>query len=466
MIVVKNKTLHFFSLWLLIALLTIVIFITIPFGNFQRTDFNVFVTFAVNGFLWICLLIKEANKYSYSLMMMHWLFCFLFFFVAPIVQFANNFFPWVNALSSDSITKANIYLTFWTFFVILGHSLKIKPYKNKTIFYFKRNKKLWYLTLFLTFMSVLIMIYRLKTAGFSNLLSRGTASIHYSDLSSISLILNKVLQAISYFAVIFSFINEKINKRGKIFIIIAFATLLISYFPSSLSRNAAGVVYFGLLLTMSSYMKKNKNFLVLFLSLFIIIFPFLNAFRRASFYDVDIIMYLKNIVNNISNIWMANSYDAYTMLNVVMEYININGNTFGHQLLGVFFFFIPRTLWLSKPIGSGAFVSGNSLWNFTNVSCPLPAEALINFGITGLIIFAIFVGFICKKIDSFYWKNIDVSGEQINKFELIYPVLLMFFFFMCRGDLLSSTAYMIAYIIVWYILIKFININIKIKNFN
>ncbi|WP_413854063.1 hypothetical protein [Candidatus Ruminimicrobium bovinum] len=297
--------------------------------------------------------------------------------------------------------------------------------------------------------------------------SRATSGISYSENSSITLLLGKILQSISYFAVIFSFINKKLNKKGSIFVFISSLSLLISFFPTSLARNTTGVIYLGLLLTLSKTLKTNKLFIILFLGAFLILFPFLNAFRNISFYNVSITQSILNVFNNLSIVWLAGDYDAYTMLNLVIDYIHINSITFGYQLLGVVLFFIPRIFWMSKPIGSGAFIAENYNWNFTNVSCPLPAESLINFGFIGLIIFGILIGFIAKKLDLFYWENIDISGKQINNFELIYPVILMFFFFMCRGDLLSSTAYMMAYIFVWFILIKILNINIlQLKKYN
>ena len=302
------------------------------------------------------------------------------------------------------------------------------------------------------------MFYRLKEVGFTNLLSRGTSRMIYSDYSSLSLLYSKILQAISYFSVVFAFVNTKINKNGRIFILISFFCLLVSFFPFSLARNSTAVIYGGLILTLSTTLKKNKFFIILFFSAFLILFPFFSAFRRVSFFDVPIIQSILNVFENLSEVWLSGDYDAYTILNLVIEYINAKSITFGYQLLGVILFFVPRIWWLSKPIGSGAFVTENSLFDFTNISCPLPAEGLINFGFIGLIIFGVVVGFITKKLDILYWKNIDTTGNNINRFELIYPVLLMFFFFMCRGDLLSSTAYMMSFIVVWHILIKLTSI--------
>jgi hypothetical protein len=90
---------------------------------------------------------------------------------------------------------------------------------------------------------------------------------------------------------------------------------------------------------------------------------------------------------------------------------------------------------------------GESLgWTFTNVSCPLPGEAYINFGAFGIILFGIGSGFISKLMDRFYWEK---KSDVKTKFDVLYAISLMMFFFMLRGDLLSSWAYMVAFISVW-----------------
>ena len=52
-------------------------------------------------------------------------------------------------------------------------------------------------------------------------------------------------------------------------------------------------------------------------------------------------------------------------------------------------------------------------------------------------------------LDSCYWCR---DNEDNRRIDVLYPVIMMLFFFMCRGDLLSSAAYMVAYIVVGYIM--------------
>lgn len=54
-----------------------------------------------------------------------------------------------------------------------------------------------------------------------------------------------------------------------------------------------------------------------------------------------------------------------------------------------------------------------------------------------------------RFLDNCYWYR---DKEDDRRIDVVYPVTMMMFFFMCRGDLLSSAAYMVAYIVVGYIM--------------
>jgi oligosaccharide repeat unit polymerase len=103
-------------------------------------------------------------------------------------------------------------------------------------------------------------------------------------------------------------------------------------------------------------------------------------------------------------------------------------------------------MWPNKPYGSGSYMGQSLNWSFTNISCPLPGEAYINFGIFGIILFGVVFGFISKLMDRFYWEK---TSDTRTKFDILYAIMLMMFFFMLRGDLLSSWAYFLAFVFIW-----------------
>ena len=136
----------------------------------------------------------------------------------------------------------------------------------------------------------------------------------------------------------------------------------------------------------------------------------------------------------------------------IQEYVNQFGFSYGYQLLGALLFFVPRSIWPSKPYGTGrmAFEALHQHW-FTNVSAPLVAEGYSNFGIIGLIFFGLIVGSASNSIDKKFWN--DKRNFSFTK--VLYPFIMLKFFFMLRGDLLSSWSYMFAQLVVGYAVLKF-----------
>ena len=443
------------SLGLFVLLLSVLIMV-LPFGNFRRADIAILSSFGINGFLWSFLLINEVQKRAFSFTFMHWTFCLLFFFFAALVQYINDKFPWINYRNDDILFYSNAILLLWTIGFYIGNRSrmikfqKLKIFLNRTIAIPSNTK------IFLTILLV-ITLWRVYSVGFINLFARSTSIYHVSENSSISLILEHSIAALAYYAALFTIISYK--HRSNRIIILTCVAIFIAYPPTGLSRYEAAAIYLGLMLTEIDLMRRTKVFVMLFLGGFFIALPFLNAFRNTAISDVSFSNVLNSIVSNFDTLWLAGDYDAYTMLTLACDYIETNGISCGYQLLGVLFFWIPRNFWITKPIGSGAEMANSLGWHFTNLSCPLPAEALINFSLIGVLMFALFIGYVIKLLDNLYWKNPDSN----RLLDLLYPVVVILFFFMCRGDLMSSFSYMMAYIFIGLLLAYFNSIYIKIN---
>jgi hypothetical protein len=75
-----------------------------------------------------------------------------------------------------------------------------------------------------------------------------------------------------------------------------------------------------------------------------------------------------------------------------VEIVKVHGVQWGHQLLGSLLFFVPSSVWSSKPLATGIFladylIANYSMW-FTNLSAPLVAEGYLDFGPLGVIVYA------------------------------------------------------------------------------
>ncbi len=161
----------------------------------------------------------------------------------------------------------------------------------------------------------------------------------------------------------------------------------------------------------------------------IILFPFLNEFRYY---------YSEKDINFIPDISFFNHshFDAYQNF---MEVIRLNYITFGEQILVVGFFFIPRSIWENKPIGSGAQMALDNDYVFTNISMPFIAEGYVNFGYIGVFIFLYIFSFLMRQIDFKYLTHIELSSNSYSVAKGIFFCAAIFF--ISRGDLLSSFAF-------------------------
>lgn len=445
---VQSRPIRTITLIALVFLIVAISFLTIPFGSFRRSNTLVLLTFATNGVLWLILLIAEVNKRPFSFRMIHWSFCLLFFFFAALVQYAHDFFPWINYRDDSVLVQTNLLLTLWTGGVYLGGRRK----RKKGLAFAMREinhcqTALWIVTL----LNLGNTIYRLSGIGLLALLSRATSDVTYGSTSSMALLVGKCFQALSVIATALAVVNCRKKRTGVGFAALNLICLLISYFPSSTARYVAAAIYLGLLLIWSRRLKTGRGFILLFLSAFMIVLPFLNAYRNEPFSSVSIAMALRDTIDRLPDMWLEGDYDAYAMLTMTLDHVKNHGMTWGRQLLGTALFWVPRVFWPNKPIGSGAFVAETRGFSFTNLSCPLPAEGLINYGVVGVFLFALVCGCVMRVLDEAYWVGVDRSGKCVRRYDILYPIICIMFFFVSRGDLMSSFAYMVAYVAVWVV---------------
>lgn len=445
----RNSTKRFLSYFALLFIIILLLWIVTP-SHIIRNNWLVMVTFLINGVLWTCLLLYEVSKHPYSFSVIHWTFFLLFFFFAAIVQYMNNEFPWIDYRSDSVLIRANLILTLWTFGVIVGQNTRTLMANRKSRLKEKLTSRIECNHIMATVaIAMIIALVRVKTIGLSNLLSRGTSSYSVSDNGAISMLIEKCMQATSYFSTAIIVLAYKKRKCGLGAMIVSMGCLLIAYPPTGIARYAAAAIYLGILLTYSEKLKKENIFIFILLGAFSFVLPVLNAFRNLAFNEVDLFETLKDITDNFSTMWLAGDYDAYTMLTLAIDHVSTNGVTWMRQLVGVALFWVPRAIWKNKPVGSGYFIADNLGWTFKNLSCPLPGEAYINLGVIGVLLGGILIGKIMRFLDNCYWYR---NKEDDRRIDVVYPVTMMMFFFMCRGDLLSSAAYMVAYIVVCYIM--------------
>ena len=147
-------------------------------------------------------------------------------------------------------------------------------------------------------------------------------------------------------------------------------------------------------------------------------------------------------------------YDAFSNLLAAINYVFDYGITYGYQLFGGLFFFVPRSIWDEKPLGSGQMIgqylmSHSNMW-FDNLSMPFIGESILNFGFFGIPIFASILSILVLFFERLYFSN-DFLIKSVS----VYFAFHMFF--LLRGDFTNAFAYFVGTIIGFFIIPKLIN---------
>jgi hypothetical protein len=420
------------------------------FQNFG-VNYNLLVSFT--SFCIISIAIFNVFKIDgkpYSLNKVFFLFVLFFFGLAPILQFKNNISIWTNEkLLAEDYIWANVLIIFiiaiYKFFYWLFGYVKIKKIINLVEFSesdFHFNRKLilvsvslfcLYLVFYLSQFSLISLL--IRGYGDSELESTANLMFHFfvRPIPAICLLLYKL-------------------KRGSNFIVefLLLIIVLVTCFPTGIPRLQVAALYIPLLFVYVKSLQKNFNFSIILIFGVLLFFPFFNLFRAE---------YIEGLTGvNLSfvdiNMFLQGHFDNYQNF---VRVIKADIITWGSQLFGVLFFFIPRNIWTTKPVNSGVLISEELNLYFDNISVNFFAEGYINFGFLGILFFIVIIAYLNSRMDSFFWSN--CMGDLYNNplFSSLYLVVFGMEFFILRGALLSAypiTLGLVSAVYISYFLIK------------
>ncbi|MER9670164.1 O-antigen polymerase [Mesorhizobium sp. M0203] len=238
--------------------------------------------------------------------------------------------------------------------------------------------------------------------------------------------------------VFFSLFLAGMHRRVVMFWPMAFAStlmLLVSNFPTAQARGRIGSVLVAFIVIWIVHQRPRlaRWFPTIMCAGVLIIFPLLSQTRR----QVD---WESLSLGGVRQAYFQGSFDAYQMLGVIIDYTNTHGSQWGRQFLGALLFWVPRSVWPDKPIGTGAQVATDLGLSFTNLSAPLWSEAYINFGLIGVLVTFFALGRVSGAIGGAF---LDKSGAHMifGSFFVGFQILLL------RGDLMSSFTLLLPFMI-------------------
>ena len=388
------------------------------------------------------------------------IFNYLFFFLAPVFQISamndlNFRFPNDFAFNTSSVVFANLLILIFNIVFIFSYLyFKDKKLgKNKeqaTEVNFKYNTPLAILVLLVVCVAIAVFnydyllkdisesVYIIKDESTSLLLLK-KKFLFFTPLGGIVLTLKHLQMA------------DKINSNTffVVFSLVIFIVLLF-FFKNIFTekRNTLGPIYIALIyLFFPKLLNSNaKFFLFMFLSM-VIIFPLsstlthIDASLEQIFVKPSLIYESFLRFGTISGAFESLHYDAFSNIMATVEYVKLYGLSWGYQLLGVCLFFVPRSLWTTKPLSTGELI-GNHLFdttprNFTNLSNSVVSEGFINFGFIGIVVLAIVLAYFIVKF--IIWHRSEDCLKQFIAF--YFAVHLMF---LLRGDLTNGFSYFIG----------------------
>jgi len=442
------------------GILTLLIVLAIYiFGNFYNPLFlitNFFIIlFSIYG------MFSDSLK-TFSLKKIFFVFNFFIFGVIPFLERSNDITYWgADFLRPYDYILANIIIIIGMSSYLTGYMLFSKSsYQKKILKLSKLNEKITKYSsinlvtvfIFIILLLDIILILYFYEMDFSKIFFRGMAGEHNPQMASLIKFLTqmyilKPMPILLCLLINYFYRNKTRQYRIRLILInfIFIISILLFSSPISMPRFLAVTLYASLALTFFKIARKELVIPLGAILGILVIMPILEKFRRfdeSSFsWEYDF------------SFFFAGHFDAYNNFTVILHN---NIISYGHQLLGSTFFWIPRAYWTSKPIGSGAFVADTCGLTFSNISMPFIAEGYINFSIIGVILFLFSLGYFCARQDFIYWEL--KKYYSFHFFDPFYYLSLGMILFVLRGDLMSSFAYSVAILGSYTCLFYFISI--------
>lgn len=370
-----------------------------------------------------------------------WNFKYLFFFFAPIIQINSGIFPNNLFINTNKILMVNLFLAIWyVLYIVIRKKRYLDPVNQ---FNFDNHKFTlnFYMCSSILIAGFILANYKLDFTlgyvGWSSLIENKSSFLIVIILTSGIMYGNFIFQFNQY-------LQQKTMRNSMTFIL-SIILLLFVVNPFNMSRYYLGFICITTIFLF--FRRKIRSILfnaILFLGIFTI-FPLINFFRFG-FTAINFSEMKQEMFQQFNEL----HFDAYANMIATLDYVHQAGVSFGYQLLGVFFFFVPRGIWESKPLQTGELIGNyliaNGKLNYNNLANALPSEMYINFGIFGILAAPILLGLLINKLE----KNAKTMF-------LNYAIISGFIFFIYRGALMSGFAYCVGTIIIIYCASTFIN---------
>ena len=205
-------------------------------------------------------------------------------------------------------------------------------------------------------------------------------------------------------------LNETIRSGRRILfsricvLLLLVVLVLITENPYTEKRNALGPVYIGVLLIafQNWFTSRGRRMLLLVISM-VLVFPAITVFTH----DKNVVLSevsMSQFGEQIADHYFSINYDSWANIYTSVEIVSVHGLQWGRQLLGSLLFFVPSSIWSTKPLATGILlanylINNYSMW-FTNLSAPIVAEGYLDFGYLGVIAYAAGMAYVVRFLNA------------------------------------------------------------------
>ncbi|MFO0691364.1 MAG: hypothetical protein U0900_21885 [Myxococcota bacterium] len=418
---------------------------------------GVVLHFAFNTIIVLIALGFALRRHPYSMNLFHLVGLLIFACVAGFYQYLTGAFPLAGPVMIfvDEIPVASFVVTLWILFYLGGYAVRdrmssqIRP--SRFIHSFEKPVSVASVH-FSLIVGFFALIY-LASLGLVGAFTRAAAESTLSLTSSGPLYLvNQVfVRAIPLLAVAGTALairhSGSVMDIGLLLPMFLFDVVgvLITNSPFAAARYWFVAVAVGMSAPHLLAGRKTAVPMLFCLILGLSVLPSIGAARDAQTLAEVIRDYLR-IDSPFEYLAHSGDVDAFGMICLALKWMAIHGVRWGMQMLGAALFFVPRSIWPDKPIGTGAMVSGDLGFDFTNLSVPIMTEPLVDFGVIGVPVVAFAFGWILASLDRSYWTPFDPASSPtgFRRIDIIYPFWVGLVLFITRGDLLSSFGYTVG----------------------
>lgn len=389
----------------------------------------------------------SRNRQLFS--MTFWLFVYVFLGIAPMIQLR---------LGRDTDTAGNINHDLdWstTAVVLIGCAAFLCAWllRTQTV---SSERKVADLSgrrvNLLTLGAIMVSAYYVYKIGFSNLfISRLSLdyirSVAWPDRSTASLItgaaqMGLLVSVVAQMHILRTRWNS--GQRAPVFLpVLSIICLFICVNPISSPRYVFGTVLLAFLASIGAFSSLGKFRVGAIAAIFgmVYLFPIADMFRSSLTPNAK--------SQNPFEAMLSGDFDSWSQITNSVEYVATYGHTWGSQMLGVLFFWVPRSVWADKPIDTGSLLADFKLYGFRNLSAPLWGELMVNGGWVVLVLGMFLVGVVIRRLD----LTTELSMRSGALPGVLGSILPFYLLLLLRGSLLQSMAYL-SVILVAYVFVR------------